>query len=90
MIIEYDKLTGLYAMDSRKFSVKGVSFEIIGTEVDRHDICMVTVRNNAKGLTNEVEHQRLCRIILHDQGKNQIEVETGTKNKQYRQTGMGI
>jgi len=88
MIIEYHK--GKYSMDSRYFNVDGVNFEIIGTEVDRHNICIVTVRNSAKGFTSEVEHQRLCRIILQEQEKTKVEAVVESKNLNYRQTGLGI
>ncbi len=90
MIIEYDKKTGLYSMDSRHFSIKGTAFEIIGTEINRHDVCMVTVKNSTKGLTNDIEHQRLCRMILREQKRTHVEVVTGNKNPKHRRTGIGL
>ncbi len=66
MKIELHK--GTYSMDSLNFEVDGVPFLITGTRHDeRHKIYLVDVKNLNTGKTKELEHQRLCRIILRSQ-----------------------
>lgn len=55
-------------MDSRFFSAKGVDFEIVGTQII-NGRGIVKVKNLSNNKKNEIEHQKLCRLILENQIK---------------------
>lgn len=71
MIIEthYVSKKEVLAMTSNNFTVDGVEFLITGTHEKEFGEFVCDVKNNATGKTNEIEHQKLCRIIRDSQNK---------------------
>lgn len=84
MIIKYWK--GIPSMDRRDFRIDGVDFLITGTEIDPYGNYICCVKNIEAKKTNEIEHDRLCRIILKDQEDNkELIVDIDTNEDKFTQ-----
>jgi hypothetical protein len=55
-------------MDSENFEVNDTKFKITGTRLDGN-LAFVSIKNVVNGKTSEIEHQKLCKIILNEQNK---------------------
>jgi len=73
MNIVYHK--GIPSMDRCDFQIDGVDFLITGTEIDSHGNYICSVKNVETKKTSEIEHGRLCEIILKDQEDNPVQIK---------------